>query len=148
MRKRGAPFLAFAVVAIALVGASGAPAVQWTADKPGSDNIELVAHLPLGADGSVSDIEIEQDMSRPYAYVAREVLGDIGEMGMDIIDLHDPYNAKVVHRWRIENQDLHVGGLPRRRRRRTDAHEQRRHELRQPRRSDVRQFGRGVRHPK
>ena len=109
MRKRGAPFLAFAVVAIALVGASGAPAVQWTADKPGSDNIELVAHLPLGADGSVSDIEIEQDMSRPYAYVAREVLGDIGEMGMDIIDLHDPYNAKVVYRWRIENQDLHVG---------------------------------------
>jgi len=30
-------------------------------------------------------------------------------MGMDIIDLHDPYKPQVVYRWRIENQDLHVG---------------------------------------
>ena len=98
-------FVAF----VSLIGPSAAQAVQWTAEKPGSDNIELVFHLPLGADGSVSDIEIEQDMSRPYAYVAREVLGGSGEMGIDIIDLHDPYDAKVIYRWRIENQDLHVG---------------------------------------
>ncbi len=109
MRKLEALIFPFAVVAIVLVATNGALAAQWTADKPGSDNIELVSHLPLGADLSVSDIEIEQDMSRPYAYLAREVIGPTGEMGMDIIDLHDPYNPKVVYRWRIENQDLHVG---------------------------------------
>ena len=109
MKRLDSLILLFAVAAIVLVGAPGADAAQWTAEKPGSDNIELVSHLPLGADLSISDIEIEQDMSRPYAYVAREVIGPTGEMGMDIIDLHDPYNPKVVYRWRIENQDLHVG---------------------------------------
>jgi hypothetical protein len=28
---------------------------------------------------------------------------------LDIIDLHDPYNAEVILRWRIEDMDLHVG---------------------------------------
>ena len=63
MRKLEALIFPFAVVAIVLVAANGAHAAQWTADKPGSDNIELVSHLPLGADLSVSDIEIEQEMS-------------------------------------------------------------------------------------
>lgn len=74
--------------------------------EEGSTNIEVVAHIPLGAAGSVSDIEIEQDMDRPYAYVARRV----HEIGFDVIDLSDPYNAKVAYRWRIENPDLHQGG--------------------------------------
>ena len=34
---------------------------QWTPDKPGSDNIEVVAHLPLGPRLRVADIEIEQE---------------------------------------------------------------------------------------
>lgn len=72
----------------------------------GSANIEVVAHVPLGMAGSVSDIEIEQDPERPYAYVARRV----HEIGFDVIDLSDPYRARVIHRWRIENPDLHVGG--------------------------------------
>ena len=103
------PAGALSALAVLSAGAAPATAAQWTPQKPGSDNIELVSHLPLGADLSISDIEIEQEMERPYAYVAREVIGDAGEMGMDIIDLHDPYRPKVVYRWRIENQDLHVG---------------------------------------
>ena len=94
------PFAGALVGVAALLPASPVVA-QDNAEKRGSDNIEVVAHLPLGE--RVSDIEIEQDMDRPYAYVARQ------NGGLDIIDLHDPYNAKVLHRWRFEDMDIHIG---------------------------------------
>lgn len=72
----------------------------------GSDKVTVVAHLPLGIPGSVSDVEVEQDLDRPYAYVARRV----HEKGFDVIDLSNPERARVIHRWRIENEDLHQGG--------------------------------------
>ena len=72
----------------------------------GSENITVVAHLPLGIPGSVSDIEIEQDPDRPFAYVARRS----HEKGFDVIDLSNPSQARVIHRWRIEEEDLHQGG--------------------------------------
>ena len=84
-------------------------ASQWTAEKPGSDNIEVLGHIPLGPRLSVADMELEQELDRPYAYVARMVYGDAGPRGTDIIDLSDPSNLKVIYRWRIEDQDLHVG---------------------------------------
>ena len=82
---------------------------QWTAEKPGSDNIEVIGHIPLGPRLSVADMELEQELDRPYAYVARMVYGDAGPRGTDIVDLSDPSNLKVIYRWRIEDQDLHVG---------------------------------------
>ena len=90
---------------------TSALAAQDDAEQRGSDNIEVVSHLPLGAPGSVSDIEVEQDMDRPFAYVGREVLGQSegGERGLDVIDISDPADPKVIHRWRIEDSDLHVG---------------------------------------
>lgn len=72
----------------------------------GSPNMTVLSHIPLGGPGSVSDVEVEQDPSRPYAYVARRN----GAIGFDVIDLSDPENARVIKRWRIENEDLHVGG--------------------------------------
>lgn len=72
----------------------------------GSPNITVLSHIPLGAAGSVSDIEVEQDLDRPYAYVARRVQ----EIGFDVISLEDPDHAKVIYRWRIENPELHQGG--------------------------------------
>ena len=74
---------------------------QQYLEMRGSANIEVVSHLPLGP--NVTDIEIEQDLSRPYAYVARK------NGGLDVIDLHDPENPTVIHRWRIADMDLHVG---------------------------------------
>jgi hypothetical protein len=88
---------------------SGIALAQWTAQKPGSDNIKVLAHIPLGPRLSVADIDLEQEMSRPYAYVSRMVYGTEGDKGMDIIDLHDPSSAKKIYSWRIENQDLHLG---------------------------------------
>jgi hypothetical protein len=82
---------------------------QWTSEKPGSANIEVLSHVPLGHQLSVSDIDLEQDLERPYAYVGRMVYGTEGERGLDIIDLRDPEQAKRIYSWRIENQDLHLG---------------------------------------
>ena len=79
----------------------------------GSDNIEVVGHVPLGKRLTVLDIELEQDLDRPYAYVARASLVDGGPRGTDVIDLSDPANPKVIVRWRLEDQDLHAnrGGM-------------------------------------
>ncbi len=86
---------------------------QWTPEKPGSDNIEVLGHIPLGPRLSVADMELEQELARPYAYVARMVYGDDGPKGTDIISIADPAHPKVLYRWRIENQDLHLptGGM-------------------------------------
>ena len=62
------------------------------------------------ARASVSpDLDLEQEMDRPYAYVGRMVYGTEGDKGIDIIDLSDPRNAKRIYSWRIEDQDLHLG---------------------------------------
>ena len=77
------------------------------------DNINLLGHIPLGPPLSVSDVEVEQEVGRPFAYVGRMVFGDEGSKGTDIIDLSDPANPKVIYRWRIEEEDLHLplGGM-------------------------------------
>ena len=87
--------------------------VPWSPLNPGSDNIDVVGHTPLGPRLSVSDIDVEQELDRPYAYVGRMVYGDIGPKGLDIISIADPENPEVIYEWRIENQDLHqrTGGM-------------------------------------
>jgi len=104
----------FASMCVLTVGAAGQASRHqgvplWTPDKPGSDNITVISHVPLGPPLSVSDIDVEQELSRPYAYVGRMVYGYEGDKGVDIIDLSDPARAKVIYRWRIEDQDLHLG---------------------------------------
>ncbi len=86
---------------------------QWTAQKPGSDNVEVLGHIPLGPILSVADIDMEQEMHRPYVYVSRMVYGWEGPKGTDIIDISNPSSPKVIYRWRIEEQDLHqrTGGM-------------------------------------
>ena len=102
--------LAIALLAFAILPQSARVAsAQWSPENPGSDNIEVLGHIPLGPRLSVADMELEQELNRPYAYVARMVYGDEGPRGTDIIDLSDPANPKVIYRWRIENQDLHAG---------------------------------------
>jgi hypothetical protein len=101
--------LLITVVYLVLLASAGMAVAQWTAEKPGSDNIKVLSHLPLGARTSVADIDLEQEVDRPYAYVGRMVYGAEGEKGLDIIDLHDPENAKRIYSWRIEDQDLHLG---------------------------------------
>ena len=102
---------AFLLAALLMLPAPAA--AQWTPEKPGSDNIEVLGHIPLGPRLSVADMELEQELSRPFAYVARMQYGPVGPKGMDIVHLADPTAPEVIYRWRIEDQDLHLptGGM-------------------------------------
>jgi len=99
----------FMLAVVFLPGTPAAHSEEWTADNPGSPNIKVISHLPLGPRLNVSDIDVEQELDRPYAYVGRMVYGTEGDRGMDIIDISDPANPKRIYKWRIENQDLHLG---------------------------------------
>ncbi len=85
------------------------PQPAWSPTHPGSANIQMISNLRLGPRLSVSDIRIEQDLNRPFAYVSRFQYGERGPRGLDIIDLSDEHRPEVIYRWRIENQELHVG---------------------------------------
>ncbi len=87
--------------------------VPWTPMNRGSDNIDVLGHLPLGHRLSVADMDVEQEMDRPYAYVARMVYGTDGPKGTDIISIADPEKPELLYEWRIEDQDLHqrTGGM-------------------------------------
>ena len=97
-----------ALTAAVLLLAAPAAQAQWTASKPGSDNMEILGHIPLGPRLSVADLDMEQELDRPYAYVARMVYGDTGPKGLDIISIADPEHPEILYEWRIENQDLHM----------------------------------------
>jgi hypothetical protein len=71
----------------------------------GSPNLHLVAHIPLGGFFRVMDAEIEQEPSRPYAYVPQSR----DRYGFTIIDLRDLKNVKPLYTWRIDNMSLHQG---------------------------------------
>ena len=104
----GAVAVLAAIVAFAALAPRGLQA-QATALQRGSDNIEVLGHLPLGPTLSVSDIDIEQDLARPYAYVGRMQYGDAGPRGLDIISIEDPEHPELLYQWRIEDQELHTG---------------------------------------
>ncbi len=73
-----------------------------------SRNIKLLSHIPLGRMFTVADIEIEQEPSRPFVYVAR-MHGITSSTGTTVISVKDPENAKVLYTWRIEEPELHRG---------------------------------------
>ncbi len=70
-----------------------------------SSNVSLMGHVPLGGFLHTADIEIEQDLSRPYAYVSKR----FHPTGFDVVSVADPKKPKVIYSWRIENSELHQG---------------------------------------
>jgi hypothetical protein len=96
-------------VAIGLALFTTSVSAQWSAMKRGSDNIEVVGHLPLGGSHSAADMDVEQELSRPYAYVGRTSMSGKEGRGMDIIDISDPAQPSILYSWRVEDPDLHVG---------------------------------------
>ncbi|MDP7294716.1 MAG: hypothetical protein QGG24_05285, partial [Vicinamibacterales bacterium] len=105
IRSNSIGFATVAAVALTVLLPARDAAAQWTPEKPGSENITVLGHLPLGPRLSVSDTDIEQELDRPYAYVGRMVYGFEGDKGVDIIDLHDPTKPERIYSWRIEDQD-------------------------------------------
>jgi hypothetical protein len=102
MKKHANTLAAAAALAIAAqpVAAQTPP---WTPLERGSDNIEVLGHLPLGPRLSVADMDVEQELHRPFAYVARMVYGDTGPKGTDIISVADPERPELLYQWRIED---------------------------------------------
>ena len=76
--------------------------VEWTPLNRGSDNIDVLGHLPLGGPLNVGDMDVEPEMSRPFAYVGRMRYGTPGPTGMDIIGIEDPERPTLLYEWRIE----------------------------------------------
>ena len=74
--------------------------------EQGSSNIHVVGHLPLNvaAPFNTSDIEIEQELSRPYVYVdhANEAGAKSPRIGFDIISIKDVSKPRVIYSWQIE----------------------------------------------
>ena len=96
----------FVLLSLAL---SPAPTLaQYPPGRQGSSNMHVVAHVPLGRVVSMGDIKVEQELSRPYAYVAR-INGAVHMAGFNIISLKDPARAQSLYSWRIENPELHEG---------------------------------------
>ena len=66
-----------------------------------------VAHAAGRRRSRTADIEIEQELSRPYAYVVRMPAGQ--RRGSTSSSLKDPAKAQRAVHWRIENPELHQG---------------------------------------
>lgn len=71
----------------------------------GSRNIEVLGNVPVGGFLHVADVEVEQELSRPFAYVSKR----FHPTGLDIISLEDPEHPELIYEWRIENSELHQG---------------------------------------
>src|SRR5258705_8061272 len=99
-----------ATITLIALGVSHAVAQVVPPADPGqkfgnSTNLKLVSHVQLAEYGAVTDLRIEQELSRPYAYVARR----FDQPGFAIISLKDPQRARVIYNWHIENPEIHQG---------------------------------------
>ncbi len=67
MKWNGSPFWLMAPLALSAfpVALLAQQTVPWNAMKPGSDNIEVLGHVPLGPPLSIADMDIEKELDRP-----------------------------------------------------------------------------------
>src|SRR5436853_4719950 len=95
--------LAAALPAVALAQAFP-PDPNFIPGTQGSSNVHVLGHIPLGRSFSGSDMEIEQELSRPYAYTSIML-----QTGTDIIDIKDPAKPFILWQWRAPNGSLLAG---------------------------------------
>ena len=95
-------------VAIVLPGSAWAqafpPDPAFRPGEQGSRNIEVMGHVPLGRAFSGSDIEMEQELSRPYVYTSVML-----QTGTNIISIKDPSKPFVLWQWRMPQSEIHQG---------------------------------------
>src|ERR1051326_6501355 len=98
-----------ALLAPAVAGAQAFPPdAGYVPGSEGSSNIKVVSHIPLGRMFTMTDVEVEQELSRPYAYVSR-MHGTDQSAGFNIISLKNPEKAQNIYYWRIDKPELHRG---------------------------------------
>ena len=102
------------LVAAATLASTAASAQPFPPDgafvpgTQGSRNMKVMSHIPLGRIFTVTDVDVEQELSRPYAYVSR-MHGITNEAGFNIISLKNPEKQSVLYYWRINQPELHKG---------------------------------------
>ena len=79
--------LLLCVLSFAFAAPLAAQDVPWSPLKRGSDNVDVLGHLPLGPRLSVADMDMEQELDRPFVYIARMVYGDDGPKGTQLIPI-------------------------------------------------------------
>ena len=87
-------------LALLLPGTVQAQGSESVAGKQSSANIHVMSHIPLAR--PIADIEVEQELNRPYAYLS-------GEQGFVVVSMKDVTKARVIYEWHIENPELHKG---------------------------------------
>src|SRR5688500_13954236 len=108
------------MIVVTLLLIVGGGATGWAQNRaPGeqsSRNMSLLAHIPLGGAQPLlnaknqgadvmglgrrtCDIEIEQELSRSYAYICTR----FAPSGFYIMEFKDPTRAKMLYHWTIEN---------------------------------------------
>src|SRR5690349_2858195 len=103
----------FAVAALALAVSAIVPAYAQFPNTPvipgvrvgGSANVHPIGHLQLDSAHKTADITIEQELSRPYAYIAHRLVPS----GIEIISIKNPSKPVLLWKWFVENADLHKG---------------------------------------
>jgi hypothetical protein len=105
--------IATAAIAFALLLIPSGVIAQKPPGEQFSKNMKLISHLPLAGPLEVLDIEVEQELTRPYAYVSRASLNreKRSPAGFQIIDMRKLDDPKVLMTWSIDppGQELHVG---------------------------------------
>src|SRR4051812_49799864 len=71
----------------------------------GSRNIKVLGHLPLDSAYKTADITIEQELSRPYIYIAHRLIPS----GIEIISIKDPSKPVLLWSSYVKNAELHKG---------------------------------------
>ncbi len=122
MRQRTLPVLytvTLAAIALALTASSAVaqvtcfgdptciqPETGYPVGRRGTRNIKVVSHIPLpGQRLSHADIEIEQEMDRPFVYIAQR----FGASGFYAISIEDEEHPRVLYRYIMDDPDLHLG---------------------------------------
>src|SRR5207247_1911927 len=80
------------------------PGPGFVPGTQGSTNVHVLGHVPLGRSFSGSDIEMEQELSRPYVYTSIML-----QTGTDIISVKDPSKPVIIWQWRAANKELLAG---------------------------------------
>jgi len=107
MIRLGAPVL---LLALAPWATARAQTIHPPPGQAGTPNVHVAAHVPLGGYLHITDIDIEQELARPFVYVSH---GITRPAGFSIISLKDldagADRAHVIYEWNIDNPELHVG---------------------------------------
>ena len=78
----------------------------YAVGQRGTPNIEVVSHISLpGQRFSHADIEVEQEMDRPFVYIAQRLNGS----GFYAISIEDEEHPRVLYRYIVDDPDLHLG---------------------------------------